>query len=211
MPRTSDSRERMVSAAARLFRAQGYAATGWRQVIAESGAPWGSQAHFFPAGKEELAVAALGVAAAQVERGMRAVTRGVHPADAVQRWAAAAATALAATGWSDGCPVATVALEMAHTSDALADASAAAFRSWRDVLGDAITAHGVPAPEAAALGTLVLAGLEGAMVLARAARDPEPLHTVGRELAEVLRGRIADPHRPDRAGDPTAGPRGTPR
>lgn len=182
----------MVRAAARLFRAQGYAATGWRQVIAESGAPWGSQAHFFPGGKEELAVAALGLAAAQVERGMRAVTRAVHPADAVERWAAGAAAALEAAGWSDGCPVATVALEMAHTSDALAGASAAAFGSWREVLSDAIAAHGASAEEAAALGTLVLAGLEGGMVLARAARDPEPLHTVGRELAAVLRGRVAE-------------------
>src|SRR5882757_453135 len=156
----------MVTAAARLFRAQGYPATGWRQVVTESAAPWGSQAHHFPGGKEQLGVEALSWAATGFERAIRTVFAGVHPADAVQRWVHAAAAELAA--------------------------SAEALGSWRAALADALGARGLPEAQARSLATLVLAGIEGALILARAERSAGPLEDVGRELAAVLRARIPD-------------------
>ncbi|HEY4854618.1 MAG TPA: TetR/AcrR family transcriptional regulator, partial [Streptosporangiaceae bacterium] len=68
MPRTTDTRQRMVCSAARLLRRQGYAATGWRQVVADSATPWGSQAHHFPGGKEQLAAEAITLSGASYER-----------------------------------------------------------------------------------------------------------------------------------------------
>src|SRR6266702_119544 len=106
MPRITDTRQRMIRATARLMRRQGYAATGWRQVVADSATPWGSQFHHFPGGKEQLA------------------------AEAVASWVELAAAELEASGWADGCPVATVALETAHTSAVLAGACRAALGSW---------------------------------------------------------------------------------
>jgi TetR/AcrR family transcriptional repressor of lmrAB and yxaGH operons len=182
----------MVTAAARLFRAQGYPATGWRQVVTESAAPWGSQAHHFPGGKEQLGVEALSWAATGFERAIRTVFAGVHPADAVQRWVHAAAAELAASNWRDGCPVATVTLETAHSSDALRTACAEALGSWRAALADALGAGGLPEAQARSLATLVLAGIEGALILARAERSAGPLEDVGHELAAVPRARIPD-------------------
>jgi TetR/AcrR family transcriptional regulator, lmrAB and yxaGH operons repressor len=182
----------MVRAAARLFRAQGYPATGWRQVVTESAAPWGSQAHHFPGGKEQLGAEALSWAATGFERAIRTVFAGVHPADAVRRWVAAAAAELAASGWRDGCPVATVTLETAHCSDALGAACAAALGSWHAALADALAGRGLAEPQARSLATLVLAGIEGALILARAERSARPLEDVGRELAAVLRSRLPD-------------------
>lgn len=51
-----DSREKILQTASRLFQLQGYHATGLNQIIKESGAPKGSLYHYFPNGKEELAV-----------------------------------------------------------------------------------------------------------------------------------------------------------
>jgi TetR/AcrR family transcriptional regulator, lmrAB and yxaGH operons repressor len=190
VPRRSDSRERMVAAAAHLLRTQGYAATGWRQVVAESGAPWGSQAHHFPGGKQQLAADALAVAAARVTRGLQRLAGGAHPADAVLLWAEQAAAELEASGYATGCPVATVVLETAHTSDALAAAGSAALDAWRDALAGGMARHGADVAEARALATVVLAGVEGGLLLARAARDPSPLRTVATELAALLRARL---------------------
>ncbi len=180
----------MIRTMATLLRRQGYAATGWRQVVAESGAPWGSQAHHFPGGKQQLAAEAVAIAGSAYERMLRAALESSHPADAVCAWADLAARQLEASGWVDGCPVATVALEEAAISDTIAAACAEALTRWRDALTESVTAHGAARPDAESLATLVLAGMEGALLLSRAARDPGPLRTVGKELAAVLRARL---------------------
>ena len=57
MPETGQqvgTRQRVEDSAALLFRRQGYAATGLKQIAAESGAAFGSIYHFFPGGKADL-------------------------------------------------------------------------------------------------------------------------------------------------------------
>jgi TetR/AcrR family transcriptional regulator, lmrAB and yxaGH operons repressor len=180
----------MVRTAARLLRRQGYAATSWRQVVAVSETPWGSQAHHFPGGKEQLCAEAIDVAAGGYERLLRSALAEGHPADAVEAWADLAAAELASSGWANGCPVATVALETAHSSDRLAEVCAGAFDGWRSALVDAFTNRGAEADDAHAVATLTLASIEGALLLARAHRDAEPLRIVGDELSQLIRARI---------------------
>src|SRR6266498_2291977 len=59
MPRRTDSRSRMLHAAAELFRQRGYHATTFADVVRESGAPRGSTYFHFPGGKQELAREAI--------------------------------------------------------------------------------------------------------------------------------------------------------
>jgi TetR/AcrR family transcriptional regulator, lmrAB and yxaGH operons repressor len=192
MPRITDTRQRMIRAAARLMRRQGYAATGWRQVVADSATPWGSQFHHFPGGKEQLAAEAITLAGHRYEHLLRAALHGSHPADAITTWVELAAAELEASGWADGCPVATVALETAHASTVLAEACQAALGSWRAAIADAIRAEGIASSDASRLAGLILAGVEGGLILARASRSSEPLRAVGDELTAVLRARIPD-------------------
>jgi len=190
MPRRSDSRQRMVRTAAALLRRQGYAATGWRSVVAESGTPWGSQAHHFPGGKEQLAVDAVAWSGEAFERLLRGALANGHPADAVEAWTRLGGAELERSGWRDGCPVATVALETAHDNDALAAACTSAFGSWRSAIAEAIQARGVDEAAAQSLATFTLAAVEGALLLARAERSTEPLFAVGRHLSGVLRANV---------------------
>jgi TetR/AcrR family transcriptional repressor of lmrAB and yxaGH operons len=192
MPRITDTRPRMIRTAARLMRRQGYAATGWRQVVADSATPWGSQFHHFPGGKEQLAAEAIALAGHRYEQLLRAALRGRHPADAIASWVEVAAAELEASSWADGCPVATVALETAHASAVLAGACQAALGSWHAAITEAITARGIAPADARRLASLVLAGIEGGLLLARASRSPEPLRSVGEELTAVLQARIPD-------------------
>jgi TetR/AcrR family transcriptional repressor of lmrAB and yxaGH operons len=180
----------MLRTAGQLFRRQGYAATGWRQVVAESATPWGSQAHHFPGGKTQLATEAITRAGRSYEGMIRAAFAQGHPADAIRMWAEAAAAQLATSGWTDGCPVATVALETASSSEELANACAAAFRSWEDALAEAFQGRGANRSDADALATFVLAGIEGALVLARAERNGAPVLLIGDQLAEIVRERV---------------------
>ena len=55
MAKGSDSKEKTLAAAARLFCRRGYHGTALQDVLAASGAPRGSLYFHFPGGKEEIA------------------------------------------------------------------------------------------------------------------------------------------------------------
>jgi TetR/AcrR family transcriptional repressor of lmrAB and yxaGH operons len=180
----------MLDTAADLLRTQGYSATGWRQVVSESGTPWGSQWHHFPGGKEQLAAEALTRASTDYLHALQGALGSMHPADGVIAWAKAASVLLERSGWSHGCPLATVALETAHESDALAEVCEQAFTMWSGAISDAFVDRGMPRREANRLATVVLAAMEGALMLARARRNAEPLRTVAKEMATLIRERL---------------------
>ena len=56
---SAPTRQRLVTAAAELFRRRGYAATGIKAVLTAAEAPYGSLYHFFPGGKAELGRAVI--------------------------------------------------------------------------------------------------------------------------------------------------------
>ncbi len=60
-PREADTRTRILRAALRLFRRQGYHGVGINDILAEAQAPKGSMYHHFPGGKEEVAAAVVGL------------------------------------------------------------------------------------------------------------------------------------------------------
>lgn len=180
-------REQMIATAAALFQRDGYRATSWRKLVQESGAPWGSAHHYFPGGKEQLAVAAVELAAQGVARGVAAAfADATSPADGVRRLFHGSARRLAASGFTAGCPVTTVALETVPESAAMTAACDAAFTGWRTVIDEAFRRLGVDPARSADLAMATLAMFEGALVLARAARSTEPLETGGAAMAALL-------------------------
>ncbi|MCP9971691.1 TetR/AcrR family transcriptional regulator [Actinomadura madurae] len=73
----------MVRSAAFLFRERGYSGTGFRDVIAHSGAPRGSIYHHFPEGKAQLAEEAVRYAGEFLNAGILAATESGDAASAV--------------------------------------------------------------------------------------------------------------------------------
>lgn len=183
----TDTRSRLVRTAEALFGAQGYAGSGLKQLTDSAGAPWGSLYHFFPGGKAELGAATLAFAGEKYgEAWRRAFARTPDPAEAVWRMFEGQARVLAGGGWRAGCPVAATTLDMAGLDAALRAACAEAFATWLAIIAEALEAHGLPPSRAGALAHLVLATLEGAMILARASGDPAPLLDAGAAVRDVL-------------------------
>lgn len=183
----SDTRDRLIRTTARLLRTQGYGATGLNQIMAEADAPKGSMYFHFPGGKEQLAAAALDRFAERVGAG---IARGVAGADtvaaAVGEFFDAEIARLERSGFVDGCPVATVALDASAAHDALAASTGAAFRDWTALLAEALEAEGRTPAAAHAASTLFFATFEGALVMAKAQRSIEPMTTVRDALLAVL-------------------------
>lgn len=187
MPDKLDSRKRMVRTMSRLLRRQGYSATGLNQVVAESGAPKGSIYFHFPGGKEALASESIASSGGAIRRLIETtVASASDPATIVRRLAIGLGGALAVSGYTEGCPIATVALEASATSDPICRSSAEAFKSWEDAIAARFVEFGWARDEAAAAATLILSALEGALILSRAYRSTEPLTAVAEGLATAL-------------------------
>ncbi len=170
-----------------MLRRQGYAATGLNEIVALSGAPRGSLYFHFPAGKEELAAAAMTRSGEALREGMRALLWSSDDlAVALGRLIDSLAAGLESSGYADGCPIATVALEASHTSERVRVSAAAVFDSWLEALQDRIVASGVEEERAGRRALLVLSAVEGALILARARRGLAPLAAVREELIELL-------------------------
>ena len=191
-PTTPTTRQRIVDAGAELFLRQGYVGTGMKQIVAASGAPFGSVYHHFPGGKEELGVAAVHRAGAGYAA-LVGATLAAHDdiEEAIAAAFAEAAAALRDSGWADACPIATVALEVAGTSEPLRQACAEVFDAWFAGLAARFEDAGIPAERARPLAQVVLMLLEGGFLFGRTARSTEALDAAGPAAVAAVREALA--------------------
>src|SRR3954467_5147115 len=164
----AQTKDRIVTTSAELFRRQGYAATGLKQIVAHAQAPFGSLYHFFPGGKEQLGAETIRWSGAIYGRLIDLV---FDPAPdvvtAVEDFFAGAAETLRETGYEDACPIATVALEVASTSEPMRQATADVFESWVAHTAAYFEGAGLEPRAARDVAVALLAILEGAFVLCR--------------------------------------------
>ncbi|MFJ5138201.1 TetR/AcrR family transcriptional regulator [Streptomyces sp. NPDC088707] len=211
MRTTGDTRQRIVTAATELFRRQGYAASGMKQIVAAADAPYGSAYHFFPGGKAQLGeevvrtsgaaylalIAELFPTATATATATEDVDVATGPGTATDMAAVtadafiAAAETLRELDFADPCPIATVALEVASTHEPLRLATAEVFASWTDGLAAFYRAGGIAEPAAHETASSVIALLEGAFMLGRAARSTDPVTAAARAAAAVVRAAMS--------------------
>ena len=190
--RRTDTRKRIVDASAELMRLQGYNATGIKQIVAAARAPFGSIYHHFPGGKEQLGAEAVRASGKLYEQLIPAL---FDPAPdlptAVRLFFAGAGEHLVQTGYADACPIATVALEVSSTSEPMRLACADVFESWVRAGMPRFTSAGLADATARELVVAMICALEGAFVLARAARSTEPLRVAGELTAQAVERELA--------------------
>lgn len=181
------TRARLTEATAELLRRQGYHATGLAEIVATAGAPRGSLYFHFPGGKEELACAALTAAGTAWRQRLDVILDGAPDLGvAVERVCATLADELEASGFADGCPLATVALEAGAGAEPVRRTIAAHYDGWIADLAARLVDHGVVAAHAPPLARFALATLEGALLLARVGRTTLPVREAGATLRALL-------------------------
>jgi TetR/AcrR family transcriptional regulator, lmrAB and yxaGH operons repressor len=187
MPRRTDSRSRMIHAAAELFRQRGYHATTFSDVVRDSGAPRGSTYFHFPGGKAELAREAIARAGNEVEDMVdQAARHADDPGSMVRALAQIMAGQLERSGYQSGCPIATMVLELAPCDEEFSAGFDAVFARWRAALVTRFEPLGIAPERAAVLADLTISALEGALLLSRAARSTEPFNTTIEALISAI-------------------------
>jgi TetR/AcrR family transcriptional repressor of lmrAB and yxaGH operons len=189
MPKATDSKGKTLAAAAKLFRQQGYHGTALHDVLAAGGSPRGSLYFHFPGGKEEIGEAALTLAGEAVRQ---AIAHAAETSESalvfLTRVARGMASDLEKSGYQEGCPIATTALETAAQSDVLGAATRGAFQKWENEIRRGLERFGISPDEANSTATTVLSLLEGALLLARTYRSLAPMHRAEQALKLLLRG-----------------------
>jgi AcrR family transcriptional regulator len=186
------TKERIVQRSAELFRRQGFAGTGVKQIVAEASAPFGSLYHFFPGGKEQLGEEVIRWSGGIYGQLLDAFYEpGADPVAATRNFFAAAAQTLRETDYADACPIATVALEVSSTNEPMRQACADVFDGWVDGATERLTEAGLTRKRSRELAFSLIGALEGAFVLSRALRSTEPLEAAGASMTAEMRDAVA--------------------
>jgi len=180
----------MIGSAAVLLREHGVDGTSFSRVLELSGAPRGSIYHHFPGGKSQLVEEATRYAGDLISAGLAAALGSQSPVTALGTFGDTWKAVLEEYDFRAGCPV--VAATLSDEPDARR-AAAQAFRSWQDHLAEALRSNHVEHARARRVGTMCVAAMEGAIVMARAERSIEPLLDVVEELQDLVTTCLSAP------------------
>lgn len=173
MARKTDARARAVGAAMRLFRIQGYTATGLTQILEDSGAPKGSFYFHFPRGKAQLAEEAIDTYVSSrlaVLRNISANTAG----DArrfVHQLCSTFAAEMVASDFTFGCLMQNLANELPAIDADLTKRVARGFVDSTELIVEHFIGCGFPPQRASSTAAALVAALEGARTIARLERS----------------------------------------
>jgi AcrR family transcriptional regulator len=185
-------RNRVLDAAAALFQARGYHATGTREILKATGLSSGAFHHHFPT-KESLALAVISdrVAPTVRETWIDPIREARSVKTAVLKVFAAIIRGIDRRGAVFGCPLNNLAMELSFSNPQFRDALRAIFIEWQGALAArlAITPGGAHLDKKgnASAAAFVVSTYSGAMNLAKVTQSATPLRIAAKSLSAWMR------------------------
>jgi TetR/AcrR family transcriptional regulator, lmrAB and yxaGH operons repressor len=187
---TESKRDRVLRTAWHLFESQGYHATGINQIIKESGVPKGSFYHYFPNGKEGLAIEAISAITDGIQKRVRELCQSEPDRIvAIGEMFRDIARHLEKSGYQHGGPLTIVASETATTNEQINEACRQAYNTWNAEMMQQLLAAGFPESDARELATMISASLEGGIILSRTFQNTEPMEHLAQQIEFALIAR----------------------
>lgn len=173
------TRTRILATAAAMIHDQGIKATSIDDVLAASGAGKSQFYHYF-ANKDELVREVLAHQFNQLVRQQGRLLQRLDTWDGIQAWFEFIVEWQRRRRFLGGCPIGSMAAEMADYDEELRKALVGAFDSWESFLRQGLAsmqARGELAARADpdALAEATLAAIQGGILLARTKKDVPPL------------------------------------
>jgi AcrR family transcriptional regulator len=176
----------MLISAVALLREQGASGASIDAVLDSTGIPRGSTYHYFPGGRDEMLVGAVRLAGDHITALIDGLADRHDPLEVVAAFVGFWRQALAASDFRAGCPIVAMAVDRRSAPPEVTELVREIFTTWRERIAGLVTARGVPAARAGRLATLVVAAVEGAIVLCRVEGCATPLDDVVAEVGLVL-------------------------
>ncbi|WP_042160997.1 TetR/AcrR family transcriptional regulator [Paenibacillus gorillae] len=183
-----DSRDTILSTAARLFQLQGYSATGLNQIIKESNAPKGSLYYHFPGGKEQLAVESINKMAGFIADQITSdFVEYKNVAEAVQIHIRNIGEGFDDIEHIEGIHIGLIASETALKSEPLRLASKHAFDRWKSIYEQRLIEDGYGEERAVQLSVLINSLIEGAITHALTYKNGDALRNAADFIPVLLK------------------------
>lgn len=185
-------RRRLLDVAATAFQARGYHATSIHDIMREAGVTGGALHHHFPTKKDlGLAVIRDRVAAAVDETWMAPIRAAATTAAGVRNAFKQIAATIDSRGTVQGCPLNNLALELSLADPDFRSAVRGVFEQWRKTIVDKLrtdqSTGALKNADPEELATFIIAAYSGAMAMAKAVQNSQPLKTCAAQLAAFMR------------------------
>jgi TetR/AcrR family transcriptional regulator, lmrAB and yxaGH operons repressor len=183
----ASTREQIIEATCELLELQGYHATGLNEIVSKSKSPKGSLYYHFPGGKEEIAVEAITYVGNVVLNRIREHLAQVDaPDEAIRNFIRNIAYNVEMSGFRAGGPITTIALETASSNERLRDECQRIYDSWKSSFFDKLVAGGMKPERAQRIAAIIIAAIEGGVILCRTAQSRMPLEDVADEIGFLI-------------------------
>ncbi|MEE9429983.1 MAG: TetR/AcrR family transcriptional regulator [Melioribacteraceae bacterium] len=171
------TKEKLIKTTSDLIQTKGYYGTGITEILQISGVPKGSLYHHFPKGKDSLITEALKYAKdLELERYKKA-TFGKRSANGIfLSITNCLANELVNSNYKKGCPLSTVALEVASSNEEIRIVCSDMFVQMENRL--AALLRTLKEPKAAEKAGMFFTLLEGGFLLAKTHRDVKYLTSI---------------------------------
>jgi len=183
------TRSRIVEAAARLIYERGVGGTTLDDIRSRAGVSGSQLSHYF-AGKDELVQAVIDYQAGTVTGTQRRADLGSP--EGLRAWRDAVIAEVKSSEAKGGCPLGSLAGQLAETDAQARALIAAGFGQWSAAISDGLrrlhdTGHLLNGTDPDDLAVTLLAALQGGLLLAQVQRHTRPLETAIDTLLELAR------------------------
>ena len=178
-PKGERTRSRIVEAAAQLIYERGVAGTTLEDIRSAAGVSGSQLSHYF-AGKDELVQAVIDYQAGTITGNQRQADLGSP--EGLRAWRDGVIAQVKSNEAKGGCPLGSLAGQLAETDAHARDLIAAGFGQWSAAISDGLrrlhdTGHSPQDADPDDLAVTLLAALQGGLLLAQVQRDTRPLET----------------------------------
>ncbi|MFI5695333.1 TetR/AcrR family transcriptional regulator [Kribbella sp. NPDC051586] len=185
------TRDRIVTAAARLMLEHGVARTSIEDIQAAAGVSASQLYHYFP-GKDALVSAVIDHQTTYVLDVQQDCLGRLDTIDSLGHWRDLMVGILTEMQCVGGCPLGSLAVDVAESDPVARTQLDAAFTQWEALIRGGLTEmqqRGELAGSAdpAALAVAMLAAVQGGLLLSQVRRDPAPLRIAVDTMIEHLR------------------------
>jgi AcrR family transcriptional regulator len=191
MSKGEQTRERILASSAQLFNRQGYFGASLADIMRETGLEKGGIYNHFSS-KEQLALESFDYAYGLIQERVRQALSGKF--NAIERLLAIVTVfqgILEDPQVAGGCPILNTAIEADDANEVLRDRARSAMDNWRTtihrIVNKGIERHQIrPGVDADEVASILIATLEGAIMLSNLYKDPLHIQRAADHIAHYI-------------------------